>query len=248
MKVGDVVIIGYTVYASDEKGEKLVDTTYEEEAKKAGIYDPSKRYGDLAVIYGRGNLLETVEEVLATMNPGEVRETIIPPEKAYGQRREDLVVRVPLKQLERMGIPARIGAEVEIANRRGVITRVTERFAYIDFNHPLAGKTLRVKLELKRVVEDPIEKVKLLVARALGLSEDVIQAFVEGGTVKVKLPVSIMNLNDLDARLRLLIVYIKDSLDPEKLELIVDVYYKKSEGGTQEQKSETQSKAQEGST
>ncbi|MEM1927442.1 MAG: peptidylprolyl isomerase [Acidilobaceae archaeon] len=239
MKAGDVVLIGYTIYAIDEKGERVVETTYEDVAKKAGIYDPSKSYGDLAVVYGRGGLLEAVEEALAVMSPGEVKEVIVPPNRAYGERREDLIVRVPIKQLERAGVPARVGAEVEIAGRRGVIARVTERFAYIDLNHPLAGKTLKIVLELKKVVEDPVEKARLLVARALGLRDDVVKAEVEGGVVRVKLPLVVLNMSDLDARLRLLITYVKDSLDPEKLEIVIEAYYKKPEEKPREQESQS---------
>lgn len=227
LNVGDVVVLNYTVSVVEEGVERVVDTTDENVARSTGIYDPNKRYGGVVVVYGRSSLLEAVEETLASMSVGERREIIAPPEKAYGPRREDLVVRVPVKQLQRLNIRPRVGEEVEVGGRRGVITRVTERFAYIDLNHPLAGKTLKIVLELVSKAETPADKARLLASRHLGLDPSSVDASYDEAEkmVTVKLPAGILGLLDLEARLRAIAADIYDAIKPKRLVYTIEVEY-----------------------
>ena len=61
---GDYVVIRYTIYEVTDEGEKLVDTTEEELARKYGVYDERKTYGEKLVILGKSQLIEAVEEAL----------------------------------------------------------------------------------------------------------------------------------------------------------------------------------------
>ncbi|MDM7275185.1 MAG: FKBP-type peptidyl-prolyl cis-trans isomerase [Thermoprotei archaeon] len=227
MKEGDIVLINYTVKVVEEDGsEVVVDSTDENLAKSAGIYDPRKRYGEAIVIYGKSGLLKAVEEALAEMGVGEKREIVAPPEKAYGPRREDLIVRAPLKHLQRLGVRARVGEEVSVGGRVGVITKVTERFAYIDLNPKLAGKTLKISLELVKIVEDPGEKVRLLASRMLGLDPSAIEAsYSEDKTAVLKLQASALGVSDLEARLQAIAQDIYNALEPKKLTVIIEIEY-----------------------
>ncbi len=210
MRVGDILLVNYTVKVVEEGGERVVDSG------RGSV-----------IVYGRSPLLKAVEEVLAEMGVGEKREVIAPPEKAYGLRRDDLVIRVPVKQLQRLGIRVRVGEEVDVGGRRGVISRVTERFAYIDLNHPLAGKTLRIELELVAKAETPVDKARFLASRLLGLDPSSVEAGFDeaSGTVTIKLPPSILGLTDLEARLQTIASDVYEALKPRKLSYIIEVEY-----------------------
>jgi peptidylprolyl isomerase len=228
LSVGDVIVLNYTIRVVEEGGvERVVDTTVESIARSSGIYDPSRRYGGVVVVYGRSPLLKAVEEALAGMDVGGRMEFTAPPEKAYGLRREDLVVRVPVKQLQRLGIRVWVGEEVDVGGRRGVISRVTERFAYIDLNHPLAGKTLKIELELVAKAEGPADKARLLASRLLGLDPSAVNASYDeaGGVVTIRLPQSVLGLSDLEARLQRVASDVYEAVRPRRLSYVIDVEY-----------------------
>ena len=210
-----VALIRYKIYAIEEAGEeRLVDTTEEEEAKKHGL-KTEKPFGPRLVIVGKSKLIDAVEEALATMKEGEEKEIIAPPEKAYGQRDETKVIRVPVKQLRRAGITPRVGVEVNIQGRIGRITRVTERFAYIDLNHPLAGKKLRIWLKLERELKTPDEKASYLVERWLGV-KPLSVTYEEDGNLQIELPSEILAQRDLENKMLLMLNEIAETCSEVK--------------------------------
>lgn len=47
--------------------------------------------GTLEIIVGHGDLLPSVEKALIGMTPGETKTVVVPRDKAYGPRREELL-------------------------------------------------------------------------------------------------------------------------------------------------------------
>ncbi|MEN3000156.1 MAG: peptidylprolyl isomerase [Acidilobaceae archaeon] len=222
------VLINYTVKLLEEGKERVIDTTIEAVAKEAKVYNPNKIYGEMIAVIGKGTLLPIVEEALSQMSAGEKRERASPGQGVLTvPYREELVVRLPLKQLQRYGIPPRVGEEVEAGGRRGRIIKVTERFAFIDFNHPLAGKTLKIEVELVRRAETAAEKIALLAARMLALSPDAVGAEYDEGerAARLSLPPSVLGLSDLEARLGQIASDIYDALKPKKLSITININY-----------------------
>ncbi|WP_148678906.1 FKBP-type peptidyl-prolyl cis-trans isomerase [Aeropyrum pernix] len=227
LKDGDFVLINYTVKVVEDGSERVIDTTLEEVAKKSGIYDPKRVYKEFPVIVGKTSLLGPLEKVLKELDVGERREVEVPPEEAFGEYKKELVVRVPVKRLRRMNIPVRVGEEVEAGGRRGKIIRVTERFAFIDFNHPLAGKKLKIEVEVVGKVDSVEDKARILAARALGLDPDKIHAEVrEGGKeITLKLPPEVLGLSDLDALLAKAVSDVREYLSPRKVDVVISIEF-----------------------
>ena len=217
-----MVLIHYTIKVVDG-GEEIVDTTREDVAKQAGIYDPNKNYGEYLVGVGKSSLIDAVNEALMEMSPGEKREIEAPPEKAYGEWRQDLLIRIPLKQFRRHNIVPRIGQEVEVGGRVGRIVRMTERFAYIDFNHPLAGKKLKIELEVLKKLETGEEKLSYLSRRWLNVDPRSVKA--GDDEAEVVLPSDVLGLRDLDSRLQLLSRDVYLYIKPKRLRIIVEIEY-----------------------
>jgi peptidylprolyl isomerase len=216
LKKGDFVLINYTLWALEDGEEKIIDTTIEEVATKHNIYDAEKRYGPTLVVIGKSALLPAVEKALPEMDVGEKRVIIAEPKDAFGERDESLVIRLPKKALRQRNIRPVVGMELEVGGRRGVIVRVTERFAYVDFNHPLAGKKVKIELEVVRKIEDPTEKVKYLASRWTGIPESEINVELSNGEALVKLPEGILGVRDLEARLMRFISDVADLIDEVK--------------------------------
>jgi len=220
---GDFVLVNYVIRVVEGGKELVHDTNVEEVAKSAGIYEANRRYEPYLIVVGRSQVLPAIDEELRSMEVGQKKEFTAPPEKAYGPYRDDLVIRVPIKQLMRYGITPRVGRQVEVGGRIGVIKSVTERFAYIDFNHPLAGKELKIELTAVRKLESPEEKIKYLVMRYMPLKEGDLQVAVNDGEAEVRLAREVLRLSDLESRLQLLSNDVKQFLGLKALRIVIEL-------------------------
>lgn len=162
---GDFLLIEYTVRVK-ETGT-VIDTTSAELAKKENIYDPNKLYGPALIVLGKNWINSYVEEEISKMSENEEREIEVPPEKAFGERDPNKVKVYSLREFQRRGYSVGVGDVVEIDGAQGVIKQVSGGRVVVDFNHPLAGKTLVYKVKVIRKVEDFEEKIKLLASRHL---------------------------------------------------------------------------------
>ncbi len=176
VKQGDFIKISYTAKLEDGT---IIDTTDEKIAKEYGLYNENARYGDIVIVVGEGNVVRGLDEELVGKEVGFKGKIVVPPEKAFGRydpkKREIVSIR---KFPER----PRPGQKVRLGNRVGIVERVIGRRAIVDFNHPLAGKTLIFEVEIKEKVEDLAEKIKALFVMYTGLD---VEVEVEDKTVRV---------------------------------------------------------------
>lgn len=236
IKEGDVVELHYTIKVLEDGEETLYETTKEEVAKEHNAFDPNKRYSPIFVVVGKSKLLEPIEKAIREMDVGEKREVIAEPEEAFGPYRKELVITVPVKTLRRSGIRPRVGEEVEVEGRRGVITKVTERFAYIDFNHPLAGKKLKIEVEVTRKLETDKDKVKAIVLRYLPLKEESINVEVEDGVARIELPGTVIVVRDLDSLLQSILSTVYELTSIKELVFNIRIPLKRDEKEEEEEK------------
>ncbi len=82
VQVGDKVKVNYIGAFTDGK---IFDTSHEDVAKKAGIFDSGRWYEPLAVTAGAGELIKGFDNALIGMTVGEKKQVTIPPEMAYGK-------------------------------------------------------------------------------------------------------------------------------------------------------------------
>ena len=172
IKPGDLVKIHYTIKVVEDGKETVYATTREDVAKEAGIYAEGKKYGPVWVEVGKGRLIDALEKALLNMKVGEKKEVIAKPEEAYGEYDKEKVIAVSIKRLRAAGYDRiQPGMEVKLGDSVGRVKRVTERYAYIDFNHPLAGKTLKIEVEVLEKAEKDLEKAKAIAVRHFGDAE-----------------------------------------------------------------------------
>lgn len=147
MKVekGDFVVFNYI--GRFENGE-VFDTSYEEIAKEKGIFLEDRKYGPLGVNVGVGELIQGLDEALLGMEVKEKKTVTIPPELGYGMPRDDLIVDVPKGEFEQAGLTPEVGMYIMTDNGIARISEVKEESVSLDFNHPLAGKTLVFEVEI----------------------------------------------------------------------------------------------------
>ncbi len=97
--------------------------------------------------------IPALDERLATLSAGEEYSLILSPDEAFGERDETRVVAIDKQDLASGGTfdPTRVfpGAILPLQNEAGQIFRaqvvdIQDINVIVDFNHPLAGKTLRL--------------------------------------------------------------------------------------------------------
>lgn len=158
IKNGDLVKMEYTAYS----GDSVIDTTDEKLAKDNGIHDQKKKYGPVVVKVGANQILQGVDEALVGMNDNSDKEFDIAPEKAFGIRNSQMVRLVPMKQFRDAGMRPVPGQVINIDNTPAVIRSVNSGRVVVDFNHPLAGVTLKYKIKVSTTASDLEGKAKLL--------------------------------------------------------------------------------------
>ncbi len=187
MSKGDYILLDYTV-SSKEDG-KILETTIEEIAKEAGIYKPEEVYRPRLVLLGETKLFEPLEEKLLSIDVGQEFEIEVPPEKAYGNRDPANVRVVNIRELHRRGILPKPGDALDIDGRVARVISVSGGRVTLDFNHPLAGRTLIVRGKVVRKLETDEEKIRYLVWEHLPrLDPGKIEVLLDAGKITVKLP------------------------------------------------------------
>ncbi len=117
------------------------------------VLDTSRGGAALCIRTGAGEIIDGLEAALGTMQPGERRDVVVPPEQGYGGREPDMVQRVPRSLLPvremKVGDTFQTGPD----RRAPVVTvvAVEGEEVVLDANHPLAGMTLHFEVELVAV-------------------------------------------------------------------------------------------------
>jgi len=148
VEAGDYVLFNYV--GRFENGE-IFDTSVEELAKEHGIYVEGREYGPMWAKVGAGEIIEGLDEAMIGMEPGEKKTVTIPPEKAYGMPRKELIIQVPAEEFQKAGLEPEEGLYVMTDSGIAKILKVEENLVTLDFNHPLAGKTLVFEIEVLEV-------------------------------------------------------------------------------------------------
>jgi FKBP-type peptidyl-prolyl cis-trans isomerase 2 len=157
IKNGDFIKIDYTQSVDGQ----IMATTDKELATSNGIFDEEIQYGPHLIVVGAGQLVDGMEEDLLGKEIGYSGKIEIPPEKAFGIRDPKKVEIIPINKFkEEKPVP---GMRVGVENKVGVVTRIIGRKVSVDFNHPLADKSVVYDYKILESIEDQAEKLKSLI-------------------------------------------------------------------------------------
>lgn len=161
MQKGDFVKITYT---GRIKGtNELFDTTDEALARKESAFNRNARYGPMPVITGEKRVIAGLDDALMGMGVREKKTVEVAPEKAFGQRDAKMIKLFPAAQFRTQNIDPYPGMLVTMNNALGKVMSVSSGRIRVDFNHPLAGKTLVYDLEVVEKIDSNEGKAKAIV-------------------------------------------------------------------------------------
>lgn len=124
--------------------------------KDGTVFDSSFDREPLEFTIGEGMVIPGFERGIIGMDVGETKEIDVPPEDAYGEYREDMIIPVA-----RQNIPPHINPEpgmvLQLHDPHGGVTFVRvldmdEHVVRLDANHPLAGKELHFTVKLMEIL------------------------------------------------------------------------------------------------
>src|SRR2546422_8147435 len=160
---GDFLLLNYTLKVK-ESGE-TVDTTYDTVAKNAHIHSEDTVYRPKFIILGEGWMPKGLEDSLVGLETGKQTTIELTPDKGYGARDPGKMRLVPLRRFREKGIDPIPGGQVELDGRAAVVRAVGAGRVQVDYNHPLAGRTLVYDLSIEKVFEDDADKILGIISR-----------------------------------------------------------------------------------
>ena len=107
----------------------------------------------LDFVVGKGSVLPGLEAAVVGMAPGESKEEHLTHEWGFGPYRDDLTAEVTEQGFQALAITPYVGLELTIRHESGrlvpvVVTDVMNGRVRLDANHRLAGKAIRLSIEL----------------------------------------------------------------------------------------------------
>jgi|SRR5690554_3674925 FKBP-type peptidyl-prolyl cis-trans isomerase SlpA len=103
--------------------------------------------------FGDGNIPEGFEQALLGLKAGEHAELTIAPERGFGMHNPSNIQILPRSQFKEMELePGLVVSFQEPGGELpGVVTEFNDDKVTVDFNHPLAGKTLIFDVQVETV-------------------------------------------------------------------------------------------------
>jgi peptidylprolyl isomerase len=169
LQKGDFILIDYI--AKVKETNEIFDTTKEDVAKKEHSYKEGEIYEPKLVVVGENWVLKSLDEAFTNMEVNNPQAVEIPADKAFGQRDPEKIRRVPIKQLYAKEINPVVGARIEFQGKMATIRSTGAGRVLLDFNPPLAGRTLIYDVTITKKLDAETEKISALIHRRVPVVE-----------------------------------------------------------------------------
>lgn len=119
------------------------------------VVDSSQGRDPLVYTHGSSQIIPGLERQLEGLKVGDKKEVDVAPEDGYGPIDPDALVEVPKKELGApdLSIGMRVGGTLGDGRKvQGTVTEVRGESVMVNFNHPLAGKTLHFSVEIVEIL------------------------------------------------------------------------------------------------
>ena len=117
--------------------------------------DSSEGKEPLTYVHGKGQIIPGLEKELEGMKPGDKKQVEVSPQDGYGEVDKDNVQAFPK---EAFAEPEKLeegmtvsGKDEKGADFHAQVAKVDDEQVTLDFNHPLAGQTLKFEVEVVSV-------------------------------------------------------------------------------------------------
>lgn len=156
-KTGDNVTVDYALWVGDNTS--IIETSNATLAKDVGIYDANTDayggYEPLSIVLGNGDVIPGFENAIIGMKVGETKNVTVSPADAYGDYDPTYIEPVNMTDLLDADITPYVNQTIDTMYGQVRVDHIdvnqsdyNSSIVYIDFNHPLAGKTIHFQITL----------------------------------------------------------------------------------------------------
>lgn len=137
------------------KNGDTVKIHYKGTLQDGTVFDQSEGRGPLEFKVGEQRVIPGFEKAVLGMKVGDKKTTTIPCDEAYGEKRDELLIKAPREKMPE-GHEPKVGDQLQMMTQQGQpvpveIIAVNDQEVTLDANHPLAGKDLTFALELVEI-------------------------------------------------------------------------------------------------
>jgi FKBP-type peptidyl-prolyl cis-trans isomerase SlyD len=158
------VVIGSMADKAQSQGNtavsagKQVSIEYTLKLEDESVVDSNVGAEPLTFVQGSHNIIPGLENALSGMKIGDSKQVTVKPEDAYGPVNKNAVSEIEKDQIPQDSL--KVGTVLQGQNPDGqvIIARVVEirkDTVLLDYNHPLAGKTLHFDIKILAVQDAP---------------------------------------------------------------------------------------------
>lgn len=148
VKTGDTIAVDYVGTTDDGK---VFDTSLEQVAKDNGLFSPQRAYAPLEFTVGAGKMIKGFDDAVIGMKEGDTKKVTIAPADAYGEVKADMLKPISGSMFTDAGITAEVGQSYNLGGYPATVKEISGDMVIMDFNHPLAGKTLTFEITVKEI-------------------------------------------------------------------------------------------------
>jgi FKBP-type peptidyl-prolyl cis-trans isomerase SlyD len=166
-KKGDFVEIKFVGRLEDNT---IFDLNDKELAKKENIQ--AHIHDKTIICLGFKDVVQGLDDFLIDKEENKKLEITIQPELGFGKRDAKYFSMIPLNKFKDQKFAPMPGLRIEVDGTPGTIKSVSGGRVLVDFNHPLAGHTLKYEVTIQRIVSDLKEKVSSLLETNLHMHKN----------------------------------------------------------------------------
>ena len=146
---GDFVRLNFT--GKIKENDEIFDTTFEDVAKEADLFDENKEYKPIPIVVGGNHLLPAIEEAIVGLEEGDSKTIEIDSENAFGPRNKQLIQLIPMKEFKRQGMTPVPGMKITSEGSTGKILTVN------------GGRDLIFDVDVTEIIDNDEDKIKSMI-------------------------------------------------------------------------------------
>ena len=137
------------------KNGDTIKVNYTGRLDNGEVFDTTEDRQPFEFVLGQRRVISGFENALVGMSPGEKKTVKLPPDEAYGPRREEMVVKIDRNRIA-TDAEVEVGQALQLKASDGTpvaakVTQVNDTDVVVDANHPLAGHALTFEISLLEV-------------------------------------------------------------------------------------------------
>lgn len=168
IKDNDFVEIDFT--GKIKETGQIFDTTIKKVGIEGGL-DPNAKYESSILCLGRGYIFEKIENSIKDSDIGKEIKIELSPEEGFGKKDAKLIQTMPTSAFRKENIQLRVGLNVTVNDKLGIVRTINGGRCMIDFNHPLSGKDLIYEVKVLKKIVDNKEKVSHIIKTELRIDD-----------------------------------------------------------------------------